>query len=178
MQLWLRRQFRMFDTAPSGRSSDVQLGVRWVRGVYRRLGARRPLLGWGSMVSKNRCVTGAVQPLPIPRGVYAIADALHLFWILGADVLILGWSGSHCTPHAIRIGQLWGAYSFLCFAILSGPPSTWILFGALSSPELLHPLCSRWCRDHRRPYPRLGALVTCIHLFVAYVLATNPFFLA
>jgi hypothetical protein len=39
------------------------------------------LLGWGSMVSKNRCVTGSVQPLPIPRGVYAIADALHLFWI-------------------------------------------------------------------------------------------------
>jgi hypothetical protein len=77
------------------------------------------LLGWGSMVSKNRCVTGAGQPLPIPRGVYAIADALHLFWILGAGVLILGWSGSHCTPHAIRIGQLWGAYSFLCFAILT-----------------------------------------------------------
>ena len=46
------------------------------------------LLGWGSMVSKNRCVTGAGQPLPIPRGVYAIADALHLFWILGAGVLI------------------------------------------------------------------------------------------
>ena len=35
-------------------------------------------------------MTGAVQPLPIPRGVYAIADALHLFWILGADVLLLG----------------------------------------------------------------------------------------
>jgi ubiquinol-cytochrome c reductase cytochrome b subunit len=47
------------------------------------------LLGWGSMVSKNRCVTGAGQPLPIPRGVYAIADALHLFWILGAGVLIV-----------------------------------------------------------------------------------------
>ncbi len=74
-------------------------------------------LGWGSTSSKNRCVT--VQPLGLwVSGVYAIADALHLFWILGADVLILGWSGSHCTPHAIRIGQLWGAYSFLCFAIL------------------------------------------------------------
>jgi ubiquinol-cytochrome c reductase cytochrome b subunit len=47
-----------------------------------------------------------------------IADAFHLFWILGADLLILGWSGSHCTPHAIRIGQLWSAYSFLCLANL------------------------------------------------------------
>ena len=46
-------------------------------------------------------------------------DTLHLFWILGADVLILGWSGSHCTPHAIRIGQFWGAYSFLGLAIFS-----------------------------------------------------------
>lgn len=74
-------------------------------------------LGWGSTSSKNRCVT--VQPLGLwVSGVYAISDALHLFWILGADVLILGWSGSHCTPHAIRIGQLWGAYSFLCFALL------------------------------------------------------------
>ena len=27
--------------------------------------------------------------MPIPRGVYAIADALHLFWILGADVLLV-----------------------------------------------------------------------------------------
>ena len=76
------------------------------------------LLGWGSTSSKNRCLTG--QPLVVAfiAGVYAIADALHLFWILGADVLILGWSGSHCTPHAIRIGQLWGAYAFLCLAII------------------------------------------------------------
>ncbi len=51
-----------------------------------------------------------------PRCTYA--DSVHLLWIFGADVGILGWSGSHCTPHAIRIGQLWGAYSFLCFAIL------------------------------------------------------------
>ena len=95
------------------------------------------LLGWGSMVSKNRCVTGAVQPLPIPRGVYAIADALHLFWILGADVLILGWSGSHCTPHAIRIGQLWGAYSFLCFAILSHFSPLVAFYASFSLPSFL-----------------------------------------
>ena len=44
----------------------------------------------------------------------AYADAVHLLWILGADVGILGWSGSHCTPHAIRIGQLCGATSCLC----------------------------------------------------------------
>ena len=53
----------------------------------------------------------------------SIADAFHLFWILGADCLILGWSGSHCTPHAIRIGQLWSAYSFLCLANLSPRPA-------------------------------------------------------
>ena len=46
----------------------------------------------------------------------AYADAVHLLWILGADVGILGWSGSHCTPHAIRIGQLCGATSCLCLA--------------------------------------------------------------
>ena len=98
------------------------------------------LLGWGSTSSQNRCVTG--QPLvPAPSnrwrwgaGVNAIADATHLFWILGADVLILGWSGSHCTPHAIRIGQLWGAYSFLCLIGVSQPsshtptPSSHLLF--------------------------------------------------
>ena len=111
---------------PSSHRHRIDVLVAWVRirGVvggevlFLMVIFTLVLLGWGSMVSKNRCVTGAVQPLPIPRGVYAIADALHLFWILGADVLILGWSGSHCTPHAIRIGQLWGAYSFLCLAIL------------------------------------------------------------
>ena len=46
------------------------------------------------------------------------AAAFLLFWILGAALLILGWSGSHCTPHAIRIGQLWSAYSFLCLATI------------------------------------------------------------
>lgn len=101
-------------------------------------------LGWGSTSSKNRCVT--VQPLGLwVSGVYAIADALHLFWILGADVLILGWSGSHCTPHAIRIGQLWGAYSFLCFAILPvllipGVFMIWILPLLIYIPMLFSPL--------------------------------------
>ena len=51
-----------------------------------------------------------------PRCTYA--DSVHLLWIFGADVGILGWSGSHCTPHAIRIGQLWGAISCLCMASL------------------------------------------------------------
>ena len=52
-----------------------------------------------------------------PSSVGGLATS-SAFWILGADVLILGWSGSHCTPHAIRMGQLWGAYSFLCLAII------------------------------------------------------------
>ena len=56
------------------------------------------LLGWGSMVSKNRCVTGAGQPLPIPRGVYAIADALHLFWILASSSLAGLGRIAHPTP--------------------------------------------------------------------------------
>jgi len=99
------------------------------------------LLGWGSMVSKNRCVTGAGQPLPIPRGVYAIADALHLFWILGAGVLILGWSGSHCTPMvrnghigrriemnmliAITSGSQTYSNSCLLYSLLAYSPACW-----------------------------------------------------
>ena len=77
-----------------------------------------------------------------PRCTYA--DSVHLLWIFGADVGILGWSGSHCTPHAIRIGQLWGAISCLCMAAVPfrsacAPPlpgtSTMILSESLS---LLH----------------------------------------
>ena len=60
------------------------------------------LLGWGSMVSKNRCVTGAVQPLPIPRGVYAIADALHLF-VLAMTCI---WPASSPTiPRDLHLGR-------------------------------------------------------------------------
>ncbi len=46
------------------------------------------LLGHGVLRGIGPAPPG--PPLPIPRGVYAIADALHLFWILGAGVLILG----------------------------------------------------------------------------------------
>ena len=91
---------------------NKQAGVAAVALVFFTLGALRP---------QNSSL--ATWPTPWPF-CPTIADAFHLFWILGADCLILGWSGSHCTPHAIRIGQLWSATSFLCLATFRrGSPS-------------------------------------------------------
>ena len=93
---------------------DCNPGLRDLRGCSHLL------LLLGTMTVCGAAPRLFQSPCASARNVLALQRAcVPVGWSMDAGVLILGWSGSHCTPHAIRIGQLWGAYSFLCFAILT-----------------------------------------------------------
>ena len=96
--------------------------------------------GSSSLWRRQSC-SSTFETIPNRRGEHpfriarmsAIDAGIHAILGTGSDwvayrVLILGWSGSHRTPHAIRIGQLWGAYSFLCLVLLPTSPTFWSSF--------------------------------------------------